>query len=163
VSLQREDNYAFIDTQNLISAIERLGWSVDFEKLFKHLSYKYRATKIFAFIGYVEKFARSYKFLESIGYHVCFKPVVADEFGRLKANIDADLVLKVLLEKENYTKAIIVSGDGDFYSLVEYLKKEDKLKIVLCPDSERCSYLLRASAQGDLEGLNEKRNQIGRG
>ncbi len=159
---QKENNHAFIDTQNLICGIERLGWLVDFEKLRRYLADKYRVTKAFLFIGYLDSFKNTYTFLEQIGYTLCFKPVSDNLHGSIKANVDADLVLRAVLEIENYTKAIIISSDGDFYSLVEYLKKEDKLKIVLCPDSERCSVLLRQYAQGSIEGLENERVLIGR-
>lgn len=52
----------------------------------------------------------------------------------VKGNVDADLVLWVMKEMPNYGKAVIVSGDGDFYSLVEYLDKENKLFKILAPN-----------------------------
>lgn len=162
MAIQKENNYAFIDTQNLICGIERLGWLVDFEKLRRYLADKYRVTKAYLFIGYLNSFKNTYTFLEQIGYALCFKPVSDNSHGSIKANVDADLVLRAVLEIENYTKAIIVSSDGDFYSLVEHLKREDKLKIVLCPDSERCSVLLKQYAQGSIEGLENERVLIGR-
>ena len=36
-------------------------------------------------------------------------------------------------EMPNYQKAIIVSGDGDFYSLVEYLEAKGRLLHLLTP------------------------------
>ena len=33
-----------------------------------------------------------------------------------------------MVEYPNYSKALIVTGDGDFYCLVDYLIKHDKLK-----------------------------------
>ncbi len=157
---EKEYNYAFVDMQNIICGVERLGWLVDFEKLFKYLSYKHRAVRIFLFVGYVEKFSRSYRFLEKIGYLICYKPVVVDNLGRPKANIDADMVLKAVLEKENYTKAIILSGDGDFYSLVAYLFQENKLEVVLCPSMQACSSLLKRHAPGHITDMSSCRNQI---
>lgn len=135
---------------------------VDFEKLHRYLSDKYRVTKAFLFVGYLDNFKDTYAFLQKIGYTLCFKPVSGGDGGGLKANIDADLVLKAVLEKDNYTKAVIISGDGDFYSLVEHLRKESKLKMILCPDSKRCSILLRRSAGGLLEGLERESREIGR-
>lgn len=51
----------------------------------------------------------------------------------VKGNIDAELVLWAMKEMSNYDKAIIVSGDGDFYCLVEYLEQKKRLKHVLTP------------------------------
>ncbi len=53
---------------------------------------------------------------------------------KTKGNVDADLVLWVMKEIKNYNKAVIVSGDGDFYSLVEYLDQENKLLKLLAPN-----------------------------
>jgi uncharacterized LabA/DUF88 family protein len=51
----------------------------------------------------------------------------------VKGNIDAELVLWAMKEMSNYEKAIIVSGDGDFYCLVEYLEEKNRLKHLLTP------------------------------
>jgi hypothetical protein len=36
-------------------------------------------------------------------------------------------------EMSNYEQAIIVSGDGDFYCLIEYLESKNRLKLLLTP------------------------------
>jgi len=51
----------------------------------------------------------------------------------VKGNIDADLVLWAMKEISNYDKMILVSGDGDFYSLVEYLEAKNRLGKILTP------------------------------
>lgn len=54
-----------------------------------------------------------------------------------KGNVDAELVLyAAAIEYENYDKAVIVSGDGDFACLAEYLKKNDKLKKIVTPTAK---------------------------
>lgn len=47
-----------------------------------------------------------------------------------------------MIEYPKYRKAIIVSGDGDFYCLVEYLEKKKKLEKIIVPNI-RYSSLLR--------------------
>jgi len=51
-----------------------------------------------------------------------------------KGNVDADLVLWAMKELPNYNKAVIVSGDGDFYSLVEYLDGQNRLLKLVAPN-----------------------------
>ena len=46
----------------------------------------------------------------------------------IKGNVDAELVLYAMKELPNYEQAIIVSGDGDFFSLAEYLKSRVGLR-----------------------------------
>ena len=48
-----------------------------------------------------------------------------------------------MIEYKNYDKAIIVSGDGDFRCLIEYLEKQRKLLHVLIPNPIKFSALLR--------------------
>ena len=43
--------------------------------------------------------------------------------GHTKGNCDADLVLKAMVEYPNYEQAVIVNGDGDFYSLIDHLNR----------------------------------------
>ncbi len=62
-----------------------------------------------------------------------------EERKPVKGNIDAELVLWAMKELSNYEKAIIVSGDGDFYSLVEYLESKGRLLHVLAPSSHYSS------------------------
>jgi hypothetical protein len=55
-----------------------------------------------------------------------------------------------MIELCNFQKAIIVSGDGDFYCLIEYLQKQNKLKKVLIPDKQRYSGLLKKLSSPDV-------------
>lgn len=52
----------------------------------------------------------------------------------VKGNVDAELVLYAMKEMPNYSKAIIVSGDGDFYCLAEYLAGKERLKHIMTPN-----------------------------
>jgi len=67
------------------------------------------------------------------------KPDKPEEKKPVKGNVDAELVLWAMKEMSNYEKAIIVSGDGDFYSLVEYLEEKGRLKNVLAPTAHYSS------------------------
>ncbi len=58
-----------------------------------------------------------------------------------KGNVDAELVLYAVKEMPNYNKAIIVSGDGDFFSLLEYLDQQQKLQNLLAPNWQYSSLL----------------------
>ena len=75
-----------------------------------------------------------------------------------KGNIDSELVLHAMVEFYNYDKAIIVSGDGDFYCLIEYLEKHNKLLHIIIPNSNKYSSLLRKYEKYFvyLDGLEKK-------
>lgn len=59
----------------------------------------------------------------------------------IKGNVDAELVLYAMKELSRYDKAIIVSGDGDFFSLVEYLEQQGKLAHLMTPNWQYSSLL----------------------
>ena len=136
-------NYAFIDSQNLNLGIRAQGWVLDFGRFRKYLEDKYRISKAFLFIGYVPGNESLYTSLQSQGYILIFKPTLYLPNGKVKGNVDAELVLHTMIEYPNYDKAIIVSGDGDFHCLIEYLEREDKLLYVFIPNRKSYSALLR--------------------
>ena len=72
-----------------------------------------------------------------------FKPTLDFKDGKVKGNVDAELVLHSMIEWSNYNKAVIVTGDGDFYCLIEYLKKNGKLEALLVPNRFKYSTLLK--------------------
>ena len=135
-------NYAFIDSQNLNLAVQDMGWKIDFSKFRVFLKYKYRISKAFIFIGYVSGNEDLYTKLQETGYVVIFKPTLKTN-GRIKGNCDAELVMHCMIEYRNFEKAIIVSGDGDFHCLIEYLANNKKLLKVGIPNRKRYSSLLK--------------------
>lgn len=136
-------NYAFIDSQNLNLSIRRAGWILDIQRFRVYLKDKYDVSKAFLFLGRVEKYQKMYDFFERVGYICIFKPTLPHKDGNTKGNVDAELVLHAMIEFKNFDKAVIVSGDGDFYCLVDYLKKQNKLEQVLVPNEKCYSSLLR--------------------
>jgi uncharacterized LabA/DUF88 family protein len=123
--------YAFIDSQNLNLGTSKniyrnnkliyKGWKLDFKKFRKYLADKFRVNKVFLFIGYIKQNQHLYSKLKHFGYVLVFKPTVRDSLGKPKGNIDAELVLYCAKkEYDNYDKAIIVSGDGDFTAYMNF-------------------------------------------
>jgi len=135
--------YAFIDSQNLNLGVQSQGWKLDFARFFIFLKDKYKVKKAFLFIGYIPKNKQLYAFLEKAGYTIIYKPVVESKKvkAKTKGNVDAELVLHAMLQYPKYNKAIIVSGDGDFYCLAEYLEKENKLAKIIVPNKKYSSLL----------------------
>ena len=145
---KRSNNYAFIDSQNLNLGIRELGWSLDLRRFRIYLTEKYGATEAYLFVGYIPTNQSMYDAFKRYGYRIIFKPTIKDGSGKVKGNIDAELVLQTMIEIQKFHKAIIASSDGDFYCLVNYLYSINKLKVVLSPSIERCSSLLiRASRE----------------
>ncbi len=110
--------FAFIDSQNLNLGVKSQGWSLDWRKFRQYLRNKYSANKAYLFIGQVAGHESLYAFLQECGYILIFKPTLERKVDGniiVKGNVDAELVLHSMIQYNNYDKAIIVSGDGDFH------------------------------------------------
>jgi len=153
------NNYAFIDSQNLNLSIRELGWALDFRRFKIYLEEKYAIVKAFIFIGYIPTNQSLYTSLQKDGYILIFKPTLQLPDGRVKGNIDAELVLHTMIEFPNYDKALIVTGDGDFYCLVEHLKKHGKLLNLMIPNQHKYSSLLRKFGT-DIVYMNNLRGKL---
>ncbi len=140
---KRENNYAFIDSQNLNLSIRDLGWILDFKKFRVYLKEKYNVSKAFLFIGFIDGNNGLYKFLQESGFICIFKPTLKYKDGTTKGNCDAELVLHAMIEYQNYDKAVIVTGDGDFHCLVKHLFEKEKLGAILIPNKYKFSALLK--------------------
>jgi uncharacterized LabA/DUF88 family protein len=159
---KKQNNYAFIDAQNVHLGVKRMGWLLDWKRFRTYLSEKHGITQAFIFIGFVAEGVSRYTKLQEAGYIVVFKPTLEDKEGKIKGNCDADMVLHAMIEYANYDKVLLVSSDGDFYSLAEYLKKQEKLLYVLSPEKRYCSSLLRRAAQELMLYMDSLQAKIGK-
>ena len=137
------NNYAFIDSQNLNLSIRSQGWILDFGKFRQYLRDKYGIAKAFLFIGYVYENQDLYTSLQKDGYILVFKPTLKLPSGKVKGNVDAELVLHAMIEYKNYDNALIVTGDGDLHCLVDYLVKNGRLLKLMIPNRNSFSSLFR--------------------
>lgn len=137
----KRPNFAFIDGQNLNKSIQSQGWSLDYKAFREYLDTHYGVKKAYMFIGMVNTNQQLYSALQDFGYHLVFKPTLATKQGELKGNVDAEMVLYALTQINQYDQAVIVSGDGDFYTLVQYLKSQGKLNTLLVPNEKAYSNL----------------------
>ncbi len=175
----KKGNYAFVDSQNLNLGVQRMGWKIDWRKFRKFLSDQYGVTQAYLFIGYIPEFEDMYVQLHDLGYLIVLKQTQnlnktqtetkaegaekddkakPEEKKLIKGNIDAELVLWAMKEKDNYDKAVIVSGDGDFYCLVEYLEEQKKLLKLLVPNWQYSSLLKKYNQY--IERIDLKRRAL---
>jgi len=138
-------NFAFIDSQNLVASLTKIGWKMDWRKFRQYLDREYHVSRAYMFIGYIPEMKDLYEQMHDAGYMVVLKPTfdltrprpgengTSGKDKPVKGNIDADLVLWAMKDLPSYDKAVIVSGDGDFYGLVEYLVDHKRLEKILVP------------------------------
>jgi uncharacterized LabA/DUF88 family protein len=173
---QPKGNYAFIDNQNLNLGIQKNGWKMDWRKFRRFLKDDFNVEQAYMFIGYMPENEDLYNQMHDSGYLVVLKPTLEmfkkpveegseakndENKPPVKGNVDAELVLYAVKEMPNYAKAIIISGDGDFFSLVEYLKEKGRLKNLMVPN--RMYSTLLKPFEADIVRLDQYRRQLSYG
>lgn len=139
-------NSAYIDGANLYNGVQDSGWKIDYRKFRVWLYEKYDVGTAYIFFGFIQKYENLYDFLKSCGYTLIFRDVTIDSAGKVKGNCDADLIVKVMRDayEDVFEKAIIITSDGDYASLVSFLIEKQKLEMIISPySSEKCSALLK--------------------
>jgi uncharacterized LabA/DUF88 family protein len=139
-------NYAFIDAQNIHLCVKQDGWTLDWKNFWILLREKFAVRKAYIFIGYLEKNSDLYHFLNELGYSLVFKETSQFE-GKIKGNVDVELAVRSVLDLYCYSKAIIVSNDGDFSYLVNELLERQKLETVICTSPKAASGILKRTAK----------------
>ena len=108
--------------------------SVPLEKLKVHLLRLAEARQD-PWIGRHLQRARFYMRLEQFGFILFLKPVKSyrQEDGRIerKANCDVDMAFRLMKERQNFNRALVLSGDGDFLPVLRHLRQSGKEVIVL--------------------------------
>jgi|SRR3989344_5906485 len=140
-----QNSNVYIDGANLYKGINQLGWQLDYTRFRVWLNDKYRINRAYLFIGLIPKYKALYTFLQEAGYTLIFKETTYDHDGKAKGNCDADLVVQVMRDvfEHNIEGAVLITGDGDFASLVQFLQEKGKLISLLAPDNMKCSILLK--------------------
>ena len=158
--MRPENNFAFIDAQNLHCGIEELGWNIDYRRFRMYLREQYHITKAFIFIGYQQKNQALYTYLQAAGFILIFKQLHPN--APSKGNVDVDLTLNTVSLMNTYDHALLITSDGDFASLVQHLQTAGKLLGVMSPRHEKCSLLLRQAAGATMRYLTPIRHKIER-
>lgn len=82
--------------------------------------------------------------MKKFGYNLRVKEI--KRFGkRIKANCDVDLTMDMLIKIQEYDKAIVLTGDGDFAPLFLYLISKKK-EIIIISSPKRTAKEVRVIA-----------------
>ena len=145
--MERESNLAFIDGQNLYYGTRENHWKIDFRKFRTYLSDKYHSVEAYYFLGYIDERQQAlYDNLKRAGYILTFREHTSGMKGTKKGNVDTDIifdVMRTLIERTDFDKIILVSGDGDYKRLVDYLIGRRKFAKILFPNRSVASSLYR--------------------
>lgn len=160
--IAKENNFAYIDSQNLNLGVQSLGWKLDYRKFRIYLTEKYAVKTAYLFIGFIPQNQDLYSSLQKNGYVLKFKPVLPNQDGSHKGNVDSDMVLQIAIDffENNFHKAVLVTSDGDFYSVVHFLYTKNKLGKVISPYYKTCSSLLKSTAKERLVFINNLQGKL---
>lgn len=142
-----QNNIVFIDGQNLYLGTKELGWRIDTARLRVYLKDKYHIQEAYYFFGFfLEKERELYESLQRQGYILSFREHSLHMTGKKKGNVDCDIIfsaMKAFSEENSFDKIFIISGDGDYKRLVDYLIKRGKFGKILFPNKQDASSLYK--------------------
>lgn len=154
--------FAFIDATNIIYGASHHGWRVDFAKLADYLRTRFEVTKILYYAGVDNENIKQLKFYEKLqefGYELRLVPVKTFKDGSKKADVDSRMTFEMMRYLKTYNRAVIMTGDGDYCWVIEYLLKI-KEKVWVLSNPKSTAQELKQLIKGDFANLNNIRSRI---
>jgi uncharacterized LabA/DUF88 family protein len=157
-----KNNLAFIDGQNLHmgTTLSDNSWKVNLSKFRIYLEKKYDVNEAYYFLGYVQNINQElYSEIQKAGFILVFKQHNSIMLGKKKGNVDTDIVfeiMKKIYKRSDFDKIILVSGDGDYKLLVDFLIEENKFKKILFPNRKYRSSLYKKLSNNYFAYLDDK-------
>jgi uncharacterized LabA/DUF88 family protein len=149
----------FIDIQNLYHSAKNLyGGRVSYEHLLKHLVANRKLVRALAYVVKSDPATGEEAFFDALhkaGIELRTKDIQIFPGGMKKADWDVGLAVDAIRMASMVDVVVIVSGDGDFVPLVEYLKWGLGRSVEVAAFGKTSSGRLRESADTfiDLESL----------
>lgn len=156
------NNLAFIDGQNLHmgTTLSNNPWKISLNKFKIYLEKKYGVKEAYYFLGYVQEINQEiYSEIQKAGFILVFKQHNPAMLGKKKGNVDTDIVfeiMKKIYKRKDFDKIVLVSGDGDYKLLVDFLIEEDKFKKILFPNRQYRSSLYKKLSNNYFAYLDDK-------
>jgi uncharacterized LabA/DUF88 family protein len=107
----------FVDVANIFYAAKAAGVDIDYVTLLRSATAGRDFVRAYAYTGLDpenENQRQFHSFLARSGYRVVSKDIRKYGDGRIKANLDIELVVDMMRMAEHLDIAVVVSGDGDF-------------------------------------------------
>jgi uncharacterized LabA/DUF88 family protein len=116
----------FVDVANIFYAAKAAGIDIDYITLLKAATAGRDFVRAYAYTGLDpenDNQRQFHAFLARNGYKVISKDIRKYGDGRMKANLDIELVVDLLKTARNLDIAVVVSGDGDFASAIRAVQE----------------------------------------
>ncbi|MEN9604920.1 MAG: hypothetical protein RJB39_605 [Candidatus Parcubacteria bacterium] len=157
-------NRAFIDGQNLYLGTSLNNWKVDLKRFRLYLKDKYNVLTAYYFLGYkIAENEELYTSIAEAGFILMFREHNPAMMGKKKGNVDTDVVFEIckgIIDRHSFDKVLLVSGDGDYKKLVDYLIQKQRFLKILFPNSRFASSLYNALGDYcdalDKQGVRDK-------
>ena len=145
------NNICYIDGQNLHlgTTTRDPEWYVDLQKFRVFLAERYGVKKAYYYLGYVQdeqQYQTLYEAVQDAGFILVFRKHNAAMKGTKKGNVDSDIIFSIMkrvYKQEDFDKVVLVSGDGDYRMLVDFLIEENKFEKILFPKQRYASSLYK--------------------
>jgi len=137
-------NIAYIDESNLYKGIFEDGWELDYRRFRVWLDEKYKIKIAKLFTGKIASREKQYRSRTEEGFSLVFKETSRSSDGKIKGNCDAELIVEAMKDfyEKRLTRAVLISSDGDFTCLAQFLKERSALVSIVSPHA-RYSFLLK--------------------
>ena len=116
----------FVDVANIFYAAKAAGVDIDYITLLKAATAGRDFVRAYAYTGLDpenDNQRQFHAFLARNGYKVISKDIRKYGDGRIKANLDIELVVDMMKTARNLDIAVVVSGDGDFASAIRAVQE----------------------------------------
>jgi uncharacterized LabA/DUF88 family protein len=117
----------FVDVANIFYAAKAAGIDIDYVTLLKAATVGRDFVRAYAYTGLDpenENQRQFHSFLARNGYKVISKDIRKYGDGRIKANLDIELVVDMMKTARNLDIAVVVSGDGDFAPAIRAVQEQ---------------------------------------
>ena len=117
----------FVDVANIFYAAKAAGVDIDYVTLLKSATAGRDFVRAYAYTGLDpenENQRQFHSFLARSGYKVVSKDIRKYGDGRIKANLDIELVVDMMRMAEKLDIAVVVSGDGDFAPAINAVQQQ---------------------------------------
>mgnify|MGYP001575610375 CR=1 FL=1 len=166
--MAKGNNFAYIDGQNFYMGTAKREvnpWQVDLARFRIYLEQKYSVEKAYYFLGYVQETNQDlYEEIQNAGFILMFREHNPAMIGKKKGNVDSDIIfniMKKMYKREDFSKIVLVSGDGDYKSLVDFLIEENKFAKILFPNRKFASSLYKKIGSHYFDYLENIKDKIG--
>ncbi len=152
----------FIDVQNIQQVFEKQGAEIRYDRLKEYLIKRYakedgKIIKFSAFIPFRQADENRLKLIDAIsliGYRVLSKAAKDRPDGSVKANMDIEMALEIVMNSEFVDEIVIITGDSDFEPLIHFLSRKGKSVLLIGPGRGPTAIeIIRAS--DEFENLDE--------